>query len=216
MSICLEVGLLSGKTATVQASLSDTVQTLKRRAQISLGVGRGQLLDSSGRVLDTCAQIKKLKLQTGDSLTLHRRQVRACATGAAFAAILGDASVVTWGDSADGGDSSAMQDRLTKVQQIRAAAGVSASAFAAILDDGSVATWGNAVTGGDSSAVQDRLKNVQQIQATGFAFAAILGDGSVMTWGLAGQGGDSSLVQDQLKDVCKIMFLLPLLETDPL
>ena len=44
MSIRLEVGLLSGKTATVQASLSDTVQTLKRKAQISLGVGRGQLL----------------------------------------------------------------------------------------------------------------------------------------------------------------------------
>ena len=34
------------------------------------------------------------------------------ATQAAFAAILADGSVVTWGDPEDGGDSSAIQDQL--------------------------------------------------------------------------------------------------------
>ena len=40
------------------------------------------------------------------------------ASGAAFAAILADSSVVTWGDAAHGGDSSAVQDQLKNVQQL--------------------------------------------------------------------------------------------------
>ena len=48
MSIQVEVGLISGKKATVQAALDETVGTLKRRAQVALGVGTGLLLDSSG------------------------------------------------------------------------------------------------------------------------------------------------------------------------
>ena len=35
-----------------------------------------------------------------------------------FAAILGDGSVVTWGEAASGGYSSAVQDQLRDVQQI--------------------------------------------------------------------------------------------------
>ena len=59
-------------------------------------------------------------------------------TGNAFAAILGDGSVVTWGHPGDGGDSSAVQNQLQTVRQIRG----SDSAFAALLADGSVVTWG--------------------------------------------------------------------------
>ena len=94
--------------------------------------------------------------------------------------LLGDGSVVAWGDSARGGDSRAVQVQLQlkNVQQIQAAS----SACAAALGDGSVVTWGLGQYGGDSSAVRDQLKNVQQIQASHNAFAAILGDGSVVTW----------------------------------
>ncbi|OLQ05389.1 putative E3 ubiquitin-protein ligase HERC2 [Symbiodinium microadriaticum] len=176
------------------------VDTLRRRAQTALGVGRSRLLDQSGRALAVCAVVKDSKLQNGDSLTLHLSQVQACATDSAFAAILGDGSVVTWGGADKSGDSSAVQDQLKNVQQIQA----SRSAFAAILGDGSVVTWGESDYGGDSSAVQDQLKNVQQIQAAGNAFAAILGDGSVVTWGSAHHGGDSRAVQDQLKNVRQI------------
>ena len=60
------------------------------------------------------------------------------ATKQAFAAILGDGSLVTWGHPDKGGDSSAVQDQLKNVQQIQAGE----QAFAAILGDGSVVTWG--------------------------------------------------------------------------
>ena len=65
MSIKVEVGLLSGKTVTVNAGLNEEVGTMKRRAQIALGVGRGRLVGSSGSVLDACAPIKRARLQNG-------------------------------------------------------------------------------------------------------------------------------------------------------
>eukprot|EP00439_Symbiodinium_sp_Y106_P085520 s55_g28.t2 len=217
MSIQVTVGLLSGKTATVTADLDEEVATLKRRAETALGVGRGRLVGSSGTVLDANAPIKHTSLQDGDFLTLHinRVQVQASREAStatrghgAFAAILGDGTVVTWGDDHNGGDSSAVQDQLRNVRQIQA----SSTAFAAILADGSVVTWGDSECGGDSSAAQDQLKNVQQIQANGAnacfadygAFAAILADETVVTWGDACSGGDSSAVQDQLRNVQQI------------
>ncbi|CAE7407634.1 unnamed protein product, partial [Symbiodinium microadriaticum] len=92
------------------------------------------------------------------------------ATNIAFATILGDGSVVTWGDGRDGGDSRAVQGQLKTVQQIVA----TKVAFAAILGDGSVVTWGNAGGGGDSSAVQEHLKNRQVVQYEDFHVLADL------------------------------------------
>ena len=77
------------------------------------------------------------------------------ASGSAFAAILGDGSVASWGAADAGGDSSAVQGQLKQVQQIRA---TQHGAFAAILDDGSVMTWGDAENGADSTSVQDQLR----------------------------------------------------------
>ena len=79
-------------------------------------------------------------------------QIRASRDGA-FAALLGDGCVVTWGHADAGGDSSVVQGQLKNVQQIQASHG----AFAAIVGDGSVVSWGNAALGGDSSAVQDQF-----------------------------------------------------------
>ena len=107
--ITLEVSLLSGKTATVQAGLDETVETLTQRAQIALGVGKGRLLNSSGVVLDGCEETKSSRIQNGDSLTFHVNGVQTQSTSSAFAALLGDGSVVTWGDPSSGGDSSAVQ-----------------------------------------------------------------------------------------------------------
>ena len=118
MSITVNVGLLSGRTAAVTADLEEVVRSLSLRAQTALGVSRGRLVHSSGRLLDACSTIKDTELQNGDSLTLqvHRVQIQAC--GGAFAAILGDGSVVTWNHAAFGGDSSAVQDQLKNVVQI--------------------------------------------------------------------------------------------------
>ena len=82
------------------------------------------------------------------------------ATCTAFAAILRDGSIVTWGNAGCGGDSSAVRGQLKNVQQIQA----TFDAFAAILGDGSVVTWGNAGMGGDSSAVRDQLKTVSRFK----------------------------------------------------
>ncbi|CAE6969790.1 Fkrp, partial [Symbiodinium sp. KB8] len=196
----VEVCLLSGKTAAVKAELDETVGALNMRAQTTLGVGRGRLLDSFGNVLDMWAPIKATRVQNGDSLTLQVSYAQVQASWGALAAIMGDGCVETWGDAAYGGDSSAVQDQLKTVQHIQA----TREAFAAILSSGSVVTWGDARNGGDSSAVQDQLKSVQKIQATSCAFAAILDDGCVVTWGDDYGGGDSSAVRDQLTTVQQI------------
>ena len=94
MSITVEVGLLSGRTATLSAGLED-VRSLTSRAQTALGVGRSRLVDSSGGVLDGYAQIKNSSLQSGDTLTLHVNRVQVQGTQHSFAAVLGDGSVVT-------------------------------------------------------------------------------------------------------------------------
>ena len=200
MFLTVEVRLLSGKTAQVSASLDEQVEPLKRRAQLALRVGKGRLVDSSGTVLDPRASIEDAKVKDGDSLTLHITRAQVCGNAEAFAAILSDGTVVAWGDAHNGGDSSAVKDQLTNVQQIQA----SSFAFAAILSDGSVVTWGDSDSGGDSAAVQDQLTNVRQIQASFCALAAILSDGSVVTWGDSDSGGDSAAVQDQLKNVQQI------------
>ena len=121
MSISVGVSLMSGRSASVEADLDSSVQELKQAAQTVLGVGKGQLLDSSGGVLNEQSTLQKAKLQAGDSLTLRIRQVhvQACNTKwfdgpSAFATILGDGSVVTWGNADSGGDSSAVQDQLNK------------------------------------------------------------------------------------------------------
>ena len=114
----------------------------------------------------------------------------------AFAAILGDGSVVTWGSPECGSDSSSVQHQLKGVQHIA----TTAHSFAALLQDGSVVTWGGGCCG-DSSAVQAQLCHVQQIHGSDAAFAAIKDDGSVVTWGSGNHGAWSCHVENQLRDV---------------
>ena len=63
MSITVEVGLLSGKTATVRVGVDERVATLKGRAQSTLRVGEGQLLDSSGSRMHAHTLIKDANLK---------------------------------------------------------------------------------------------------------------------------------------------------------
>lgn len=109
-------------------------------------------------------------------------------TDDAFAALKTDGTVVTWGNAANGGDSSAVAP-LTNVATIFA----TRTAFAALHNDGTVSTWGNAAGGGDSAAVSP-LTNVASIYATSAAFAALEADGDVVTWGDASYGGNSAAV----------------------
>ena len=75
-------------------------------------------------------------------------------TERAFAAILADGSVVTWGNPDWVDNSASVSDKLRNVQQIHA----TERAVAAILADGSVVTWGDPYWGGNSSTVRDQFK----------------------------------------------------------
>ncbi|OSO89834.1 hypothetical protein B7O87_10990 [Cylindrospermopsis raciborskii CENA303] len=114
----------------------------------------------------------------------------------AFAALKSNGSVVTWGDSSYGGDSSSVASQLTSgVTQIFS----TYYAFAALKSDGSVVTWGDSSGGGDSSSVASQLTSgITQIFSNGSAFAALKSNGSVVTWGDSSGGGDSSSVASQL------------------
>ena len=196
MSRTIQVGLLSGRSVSLEVGPDEPLEALQSRAQKALAVGRGRLLDSAGGILDGTTTLEESGLQNGDMLTLQLCRVQVCSNTVAFAAILGNVPVVTWG-GAEVSDYSSLVQELKDVQQIQA----TGLAFAAILGGGSVATWGHAGLGGDSSAVHAQLKDVQQIQANSNACAAILGNGSVVTWGEADSGGDSGAVQEQLQDV---------------
>ncbi|CAE8616915.1 unnamed protein product [Polarella glacialis] len=119
-------------------------------------------------------------------------------TFGAFAAILVDGSVVTWGDSQSGADSSAVAALLTEgVVQVVATDG----AFAAMKANGSVVTWGRGGRGGDSSAVAALLtEGVVQVCGNCGTFVARLSNGSVVTWGSSHFGGDSSKVAQHLTE----------------
>jgi flagellin len=71
--------------------------------------------------------------------------------------------VVTWGNSTNGGNSSAVAAQLTGgVETIYS----NVSAFAALKADGSVVTWGGSTTGGNSSAVAAQLASGVQSLAS--------------------------------------------------
>jgi len=78
----------------------------------------------------------------------------------AFAAILADGSVVTWGDQSNGGDSSAVQGQLRNVQEVYSAnyeGGGASDAFVAVLGDGSVVSWGDPSNSEVNLAVADQI-----------------------------------------------------------
>ena len=199
MSLTQELGLLSGRAATVQADPEEQVDTLILRAQTMLGVRKARLVKPFGckfkfkplpplllPSLETDLSRPGAMLAMGGDPNAVQDQLKNVqqihASFMAFATILGDGR----GKAHGGGDSSAVRDQLQSVQQIE----TSELAFAAILSDRSVLTWGDAQSGGGSSAVRDQLKNVPQVQAAVNAFAAIVDGGSVVTWGYAHAGGE--------------------------
>ena len=117
---------------------------------------------------------------------------------------LADGSVVTWGNSSNGGNSVSVAAGLSGgVQTIYS----NPFAFAALKTDGSVVTWGDSGNGGNSSAVAAQLtQGVDAVHATDRAFAAVKSDGSVVTWGDSAFGGNSSAVALQLTGGVETIF----------
>jgi hypothetical protein len=115
-------------------------------------------------------------------------------------------SVITWGASNYGGNSSVYDVNTTGYTSVASSlsSGVVSVhsayyAVAALKSNGSVVTWGESNTGGDSSSVSSSLTSgVVAVYSTEQAFAVLKSDGSVVTWGISNYGGDSSLVSSSL------------------
>ena len=114
-------------------------------------------------------------------------------TERAFAAVKPDGSVVTWGHSNYGADSSAVANELVcGVIHVFA----TKKAFAALKTDGSVVTWGDVAYGGDSRSVASELNNVRKIYSNSSAFAAVKNDGSLVVWGERTRGGEAAIMKE--------------------
>ena len=119
-----------------------------------------------------------------NSYELRKYSTKGAATG----------SVITWGQSGYGGDSTDVSGNL--VSDVVAVYS-NQNAFAALKSDGGVITWGGA--GGNSFDVSGNLTSgVIVVYSTASAFAALKSDGSVITWGGSGSGGDSNDVSGNL------------------
>ncbi|WP_327019878.1 cadherin-like domain-containing protein, partial [Cylindrospermopsis raciborskii] len=178
---------------------SDTVVEGNESVSISLTSGTGYTIGTTsavtGSILDndvTPGTVVRTPIAPA-SPDRTRYEVR---NHSAFAALKSDGSVVTWGYSSSGGNSSSVASQLTSgVTQIFS----TLNAFAALKSNGSVVTWGHSRWGGNSSSVASQLTSgVTQIFSTDYAFAAFKSDGSVVTWGDSSGGGDSSSVASQL------------------
>ena len=108
----------------------------------------------------------------------ERKVVAVAATSAAFAALLGDGSVVSWGHPHHGGDSSSVSCELYNIRHIAGCW----NAFAVIRDDNVFLCWGNRMY--DGFARPQKLRNVLQLCGGEHNFICVHDDSlnSVTLW----------------------------------
>lgn len=172
------VNLSVSESCKVQ-DLKILVQKVFGQGFVKLVTAEGRVLTQPGKSLDAVgiqdgdrltASAQQAKLAAGDAFALwccgagdsggkifsvqerliNVQQVQA--THDAFAALLADGSVVTWGDPESGGDSSEAQPRLRHVQKIQA----TAAAFAELLAD--LLLHGEMLTGA-AAALKSKLSS---------------------------------------------------------
>lgn len=102
--------------------------------------------------------------------------------GGAFAALRQDGSIVTWGNTEQGGDSSLVAHLIDGSNP---AISISSSnfAFSALMENGSVVSWGDEYGGGDYSNVEAELYDIESITPSHHAFSALRDDNIVVVWG---------------------------------
>jgi hypothetical protein len=83
----------------------------------------------------------------------------------AFAALLNNGTVITWGRADIGGDSTTIKHKLVNIEFLYS----NKSGFSALSHEGKVVTWGHWSLVDDSAKVQDQLVNIKNIYATSFA-----------------------------------------------
>ena len=158
MPVSLRVTFMSGRAVDLWVDPASHILDLKHQAQQQLGL-RGRLLSAASGILHEVLTVAEAGLSSGDVLTLQAQPCTVASTcfrkgpitnDAAFAAILDDGSVVSWGSGRLRPNSSAVQEQLKNVQQVQS----TRRAFAAILEDGSIVA--GAVTMRAATALQSR------------------------------------------------------------
>ena len=121
----------------------------------------------------------------------------------AFAALLKDGSIVTWGDP----EAQQMTRKTRRALRQDQFQSVTANryGFAALGVDGNVVSWGATSSKPssdyliDTTDVQESLsEGVVEVFSSGYAFAALKEDGSVVAWGDSVKGGDTKAVDREL------------------
>lgn len=179
-----------GEQQTIATGDTYTVEVAHMTKEISV---RAKAVNSAG--VTGSLLIQKYALNRVEKLFSNEQ---------AFAAVKTDGSLVVWGASAAGGDSSAVNDQLASgVKEVYS----NNYAFAAIKEDGRVVAWGFDDRGGSIPAeVKNKLSNVATLTASSRAFAALKEDGSVVAWGNAGSGGFiPQSAQDELFNITAIV-----------
>ena len=100
----------------------------------------------------------------------------------AFAALLNDGSLITWGDSGWGGVAPALAEGKTFASLVASQQGFSA------FFDGGVLVWGQTMPAGKIVTLPQG-KSITLLATTREAFAAGFEDGSLQCWGVADCGG---------------------------
>ena len=168
----------------VIASTAYTFAALVDDALVVWGQYRTHLQCSDGNSDDSCV-IEPIEDDIASNV------VDVTTTYSAYAVLKSDKSVVSFGDTRYGADSSAVKSQLVDVVRVYS----NSRSFAALKTDSSVVVWGNAVNGGEiSESVVAKLRGrgVRDIYNTMNAFAAVTEDGGVIAWGNAAAGGNST------------------------
>jgi len=121
--------------------------------------------------------------QEGGNSSFEKKQLKnvkmIVSTAGAFAALLDNGRVVTWGF----GIECIQPHHNGQLQNVKRIFSTN-SAFAALLDDGGVVAWGESHFGGEiPDDIQNKLRNVKMIISTDNAFTALLCEGRVFAWG---------------------------------
>lgn len=140
----------------------------------------------------------------------------------AYAALKSDGSVVTWGNSNYGGDSSNVSSALSSGVDRIFANGMAFAAHKPSASGGSIIVlWGHRAFGGraynhtvsgslspidaNHGFIKEFDEKIVDIAATHYAFAALSDQGNVATWGYRTYGGNSATVSERLTNIQKIV-----------
>ena len=111
-----------------------------------------------------------------------------------FAALRENGTVVTWGESTEGGTSPSGLKYISAIYS-------TAYGFAALKEDGTVESWGYYIGNNGGSGVPSGLTNVKAISSTSGAFAALKEDGTVAAWGSSEEGGNVPYCLSDVKEI---------------